>query len=186
MWETRRPLVLAALGAFQLALWLGPPAARGQAERPPPASEPAASAAPAPLPAGMGLVCFDAAAWLNPCHKGAQALFDRECPAGPPKGKKPAAPRFKLGKGPWHELSPTRWRCVQVPLGLRLLVAIQDQAEHTRVAPDCPTRRVDVSYSDFYGGMSAHCSRRKRVQNDEILTDYSYDAPAPAETAPAK
>lgn len=34
--------------------------------------------------------------------------------------------------------------------------------------------------------MSAHGSRRERVQNDERLTDDAYDAPAPTGTAPAK
>lgn len=103
-------------------------------------------------------------------------LGEPECAPGPPKHKKLRAPRFRLGKGPWSDLSPTRWRCVPFPIGVKVLVAIQDEAQRTTIPPDCPTRRVDVEYNDFYGGISAHCSRRKGLQ-DELLPDYPYQPP---------
>lgn len=189
MMNRTRPIVIAAFGAVQVLLLL---AAHAESD-PPPDMNPAPvgssttladvnkkeplRAAPSLASPDVGWVCFDAASWINPCHKGSQIVGAPECPSGPTKNKKLSPPRFRLGQGPWSELSPTRWRCVPLPIGVKVLVAIQDQADRTMIAPSCPTRRVDVSYNDFYGGLSAHCSRRRKVQQDEFLPDYQYQPP---------
>lgn len=198
MMNKTRPIVIAAFGVV-LALSLlaadaasepppdgrpppasSPPVPANVNKKAPPGPEPGPASPASPASPNTGWVCFDAARWINPCHKGSQSIGEPECPSGPPKNKKLSPPRFRLGKGPWSELSPTRWRCVPLPIGVKALVAIQDQAQRTVIEPSCPTRRVDVSYNDFYGGLSAHCSRRRKVQQDELLPDYPYqpqDAP---------
>ena len=197
MMKKPRLIVASAFGVAQVLFLL---AAHAANEPPPDMSPPLASSPsapadlnkkappgppPSPASSDTGWVCFDAASWLNPCHKGTQSFGESECPPGPPKNKKLSPPRFRLGQGPWSDLSPTRWRCVPLPIGVKVVVAIKDQAQRTVIAPSCPTRRVDVSYNDFYGGLSAHCSRRRKVQQDEFLPDYQYqplhapDVPGP-------
>mgnify|MGYP000098908078 FL=1 len=177
------PLLLALVSGWGLSWSGGATSAAAQPETAP--ESPATGAAP-------GRVCiFPRAAWV-PCPKGDGATYSdgilgeprsrADCLA---KASEEPSPRFRVGAGPWTELSAKSWRCVPLPVGVTTRVAINQHSDKVVIEKGCKSQRVDVYVDSQYGSLRSKCSTRK-ASEDEFLARYSYLGPkAPAAQASA-
>lgn len=168
------PLLLALGSGWGLAWSGGAASAAAQPETAP--ESPAAEVAP-------GRVCiFPRAAWA-PCPKGDGATYSdgilgearsrADCLR---KASEEPAPRFRVGAGPWTELSAKSWRCVPLPVGVTTRVAINQHSDKVIIEKGCKSQRVDVYVDSQYGSLRSKCSTRK-ASEDELLPRYSYLGP---------
>lgn len=168
------PLLLALVSGWGLSWSRGAAGAAAQSET---GAEPPAERG------ATGRVCiFPRAAWV-PCPKGDGATYSDGILEEPRsradclrKASEEPSPRFRVGAGPWTELSAKNWRCVPLPVGVRTRVAINEHSDQVVIDKGCKSQRVDVYVDSQYGSLRSKCSTR-RASEDEFLSRYSYVGP---------
>jgi hypothetical protein len=148
----------------------------------PVAAGPAASAAAeAPDTATATATAVDAGGGARVCFPPLRGDFDR-CPKGVMKdddglracqerhAAEPARhPVFTVGAARPSAFSPTRWRCIPVPLETKVHVTIDTIAGiDVSVPAACASRTFDMIGPNGYGAVFFRCSTRGRADDEEL------------------
>ena len=90
------------------------------------------------------------------------------------KHRKKVPPRVRIDHGAWVEFAPDRWRCVSAPATKMFKFQIENHnkvfySDRMTMPDTCATGRVDLIRPTFYGSMWAKCSKRKKVDGDDVV-----------------
>src|SRR5204862_97615 len=108
------------------------------------------------------LLCFEPRRSLTACPKlgmGSEAQAAR-CGALA-QSKPPTPPRFRVGKEPWVQFSPTSWLCRELAIGERTTVSVGGQGSAKIKVAACDSGALAVRVSDLYGGISVDCMKHQ-------------------------